>query len=160
MNPATGVLTLKGDDRGVVVDGRLLHAALFDQAAAKLAKVAEAYETYFTSRYLANPSRDVSVDYFARNWDATGLIPSTGGIFTPASVTLAPLGLAPDDYTTPYGAIQVGNYNECVISPTGAYPNICVKSPQTNGGALPYTAVLRVPLPGGEYLARVAVGGY
>lgn len=159
IDPATGVVTINGDDRGTVVDGRLLQAKLFDEAAVKLAKVAEAYEIYFTSRYLANPSRDVGIDYFASNWDGAGIIPSTGGAFTGAGGTLAALGLAPDDYTTSYGEIEVGNYDECVTSPTAAHPDICVKSPET-GNSLPYTALLRVRMPGGEYLSRVAVGGY
>lgn len=159
VNPATGVVTINGDDRGTVVDGRLLQAKLFDDAAVKLAKVAGAYEIYFTSRYLANPSRDVSINYFANNWDSTGLIPSTAGTFMGAGATLASLGLTPDDYTTAYGEIEVGNYDECVSSPTAAHPDICVKSPQT-GTSLPYTALLRVKMPGGEYLSRVAVGGY
>lgn len=159
LDEATGVLTLEGDDRGTVVDGRILQAKLFDETAAKLAKVASAYEIYFTSRYLANPSRDVGLNYFANNWDTAGIIPSTWGTFTGAGTSLAPLGLAQDDYMTPYGEIEMGNYDECVTSPTAAHADICVKSPETGGG-LPYTAVLRVKMPSGEYLSRVAVGGY
>lgn len=158
-NTTLGTLDMAGDDRGVIVDGRFLQEAAFDEAKAKLGKVVRAYETYFTSRYLANPARDITVDYFTNTSDSSGVVPGTGGTFASGSVTLTALGLSPEDYSTSYGEIQVGNHDECVDSPTAAHPQICVQSPVT-GNRLPWTAVLRVEMPSGEFLSAVALGGY
>lgn len=153
---ANGTLALGGDDRGVIIDGRALAEKAYDETLARLVKVTKAYETYFTSRYLANPSRDVTVDYFTNSSDTEGVVWGTGGTFLPAALVLRQLGLSPDDYDTPYGLILVGNDSECVMAGSGYQ---CVQSPATVN-RLPWTAVLRVNLPGGEMLLSTAVGGY
>jgi type II secretory pathway pseudopilin PulG len=152
---AVGTLALGGDDRGVIVDGRALVEKAYEETSAKLAKVTKAYETYFTSRYLANPSRDVTVDYFTGSSDTEGIIGGTGGSFLPALVVLGPLGLSPGDLDTPYGLIWVGNDGECAFSGNGVQ---CGRAPPSTN--LPWTAVLYVNLPGDDMVLSTAVGGY
>jgi len=160
---ATGTLTPGGDDIVDVVNGYALVREAFDDAQRKLQTVSTAYQSYFLARYQANPTRSVSVDYFANsdptgaaspNWDADGVIlTSAGGMASAEAVNLrAALGLSIDDVTTSLGAqIQVDNSSTEVNQPDQT----------TSARALPpYSARLMAPLPGGNQIVTTVIGVY
>lgn len=158
---AAGTLTLGGDDKGVLIAGYPIEQQKLTDTLRRMNTVAQAYGTYFTSRYLAYPDRDVTRDYFSTAWDSAGTVPSTGGNWAPASSALSSLGLTPTDTLSGWetnNAIQVGNDTESAAGVT-------VRSPDTTGtGSLPYTALLRaqVPTPGSTptYTAISVSGSY
>lgn len=182
-DPDTGVLSLgegedtPSDDRAVLVNGYDVQLALYQETMARLARVVDAYETYFTARYLAWPDRDVTRYYFAASagdptYDKPLVSPATNQPVTvdataedwpPAETVLAPLGLSPESLRSAWeqeNVIEVGVSDESVAGVT-------VKSPRTSGvGVLPYTALLRTRLPGTDssgapiWAVRVAVGHY
>jgi prepilin-type N-terminal cleavage/methylation domain-containing protein len=166
MDASSGSLTLAGDDTGVLINGYTIQEKKFRETEARLSRIASLYESYFTARFLANPSRDVMIDYFAKAnpagaWDSAGTVEGTTGALTPVSTPLGQLGLGPEESYSSYesnNAIAVGNYDECVTQPTGT---TCVRSSK-GGGAPPYTALLIAPLPGPttNYLVKVATGNY
>lgn len=164
---ASGALNLAGDDTGVLINGFTIQEKKFRETESRLARIASLYESYFTARFLLNPSRDALVDYFGNggaSFDSSGSVPTTSGVFAPVGSILGTLGLGPEESVSAYesnNAITVGNYNECTTHAAGT---TCVRSPATpsSGGAPPYTAVLRAPLPGpgSNYLVKVATGNY
>jgi prepilin-type N-terminal cleavage/methylation domain-containing protein len=168
INATTGALTLGGDDSGVLINGYTIQDKKFRETEARLTRIASLYESYFTARYLQNPSRDVMIDYFASNqngvtagWDSAGTISGTGGVMRGVSGWLGALGIGPEEGYSSYetnNGIAVGNFNECVSQATGT---TCVRS--SNGGtAPPYTALLVAPLPGpaDTFLVKVVAGNY
>ncbi len=182
-DPDTGVLSLgeggdrPSDDRAVLVNGYDVQLALYQETMARLTRVADAYETYFTARYLAWPDRDATRYYFAASADELAYdkplvapesgqpltVAVSGGLWLSAETALAPLGLSPESLRSAWeqhNSIEVGTFNESAAGVT-------VKSPRTSGvGVLPYTALLRVRLPGTDssgapaWAVRVAVGHY
>jgi hypothetical protein len=159
---AAGELTLCGDDEGVLVDGFTVAADLLRQTLARMQLVATAYQAYFQSRALADPSRDASINYFAsggapaERWDAGGQMPlSACGAPSPMLVPAgtgpaAVLGLSNVDVTDLYG--QVMQYDNCSNE---------VRNPQNTDVARqlpPYTASIVTTLPGGNLLRVNAVG--
>jgi len=167
-NAATGVLVLAGDDRAMLVNGYDLQHSLYRETMARMTRLVNTYEIYFTSRYLAAPDRDITRYYFATHANAAFdkqpsgavvTVAATSGNWGTAATTLGVLGLSPDTFRSAWeqnNDIQVGTYSESVAGVT-------VKSPVTTGtGVLPYTALLRARLPGpaDNWAVRVAVGGY
>ena len=160
VNP-DGSLVTAGDDLGITISGRDIQAAKLKETLTRMNKIAHMYETYFTTRYLANPARDISLYYFSSEYDTAGSVVSTGGNWVPASVSLANIGAGASDVLTAWETnndIVVGNYNE---SSNG----VTVRSPATSGtGSLPYTALLRatLPAPPGQtsQAVQVIVGNY
>lgn len=63
-NAKTGQLKLGGHDQGIVVSGYPIEVKLARRTLKKMQSVASEYEQYFTARYLANSSRDPTLDYF------------------------------------------------------------------------------------------------
>lgn len=157
---ADGTLTLGGDDVGFVVSGYDLQVAKLKDTLSRMDRIASAYEGYFTTRFLSYADRDITRDYFNTVWDSSGTIVSTGGGWSSTNL-LAPVGVSPSDAVTPWetnNSIDVGNLNESINGLT-------VRSPSTTGNSvLPYTALLRAPLPApagvSNYVTRVAVGNY
>jgi prepilin-type N-terminal cleavage/methylation domain-containing protein len=166
INPATGALTLGGDDTGILINGFTIQEKKVHETESRLARVGSLYESYFTARFLANPSRDVTIDYFANGnppgtWDSTGSIGGTGGTAQSVQSILGNpstgLGIGPEETMSSYeinNTLLVANYNECAA---GA----CVRS-SAGGGLPPFTALLLAPLPGpgANYLVKVATGNY
>lgn len=167
LDPATGALTLGGDNLGILISGYSVQKEKLEQTQARMDKLASLYETYFTTQYLSNPARDITVDYFATgnpsgNWDTsgTGTVPGTGSSGSngySALSALGSLGVGPVEASSAYelsNQIQVANFNECVQA-------TCVRS-SANGGTPPFTALLYVPLPGpsGTYLVKTVTGNY
>ena len=164
---ATGALTLAGDDSGVLVNGFSVQSRKYVETAARLDRVAKAYEQYFTTRFLANPGRDVYIDYFADsnptgNWDGTvagASVTGTQGAFQDIFGHLGALGISPEDARSAWesnNTMYVGNYDETV-------PGTTVKVRSSAGGvAPPYTAVLYAELPGpaGTNLIKTVMGTY
>lgn len=163
---AAGELTLCGDDEGVLVDGFNIASDLLRQTLARMQVVATAYQVYFQTRALADPARDVSINYFASGgapadrWDSGGPMPLSdcsapsplvvGTGPTAGTAPIAVLGLSPVDVTDFYG--QVLRYDNCSNQ---------VRSPQNADLALqtpPYTASIVTALPGGALLRVNAVG--
>lgn len=158
-----GNIVLAGDDVGTLVSGREIQTEKLRETLRRMNRLAQAYETYFTNRYLANVSRDISIYYFSTEYDTSGSILSTGGAWQAAATALKPIGLGGTDVLSAWekdNNIEVENYNQ-------AQNGITVRSPATSGtGVLPYTALLRAKLPsppggpGALYLSQVVVGNY
>ena len=172
IDAVTGALTLGGDDTGVLINGYTIADKKYRETAARLARVATMYESYFTAKFLENAARDVTIDYFGNTtagcagaWDATGTIGCTAGaIETPAvsiASVLSPLGIGPEEGQSSYesnNTMYVANYNETLAQASGT---TTVRS--SNGGAAPpFTALLYAALPGPQpnYVIKVAVGNY
>jgi prepilin-type N-terminal cleavage/methylation domain-containing protein len=158
-----GILTLGGDDKGVLIDGRSLMQDKVSQSLAIVNRSADAYQTYFNTRYLANTTRDISVDYFANtdrggnpsnSWDFGGAMPNTGGnavnMVNIGAHTV--LGLTLSDVTDAFGQIlMIDNSSDAV------------RNPQNSTGALQtpgFTARISTVLPGGQQLSRTVIGSY
>ena len=157
----SGELTLGGDDQGVVVDGYRIARAHYDETLVRMKKIAAVYQTYFSTRYLSDSSRNVAIDYFAQpcatsafpgQWDTGGGVPNTCSAMTAldASGAHAGLGFAPTDVVDSYGQpLQIDNSSPAVRSPDN--PSAAMATP-------PYTATVATSLPGG-YLLRVSMAG-
>ena len=166
INPANGALTLAGDDTGILITGFTIHSKKYQETADRLDRVAKLYEQYFTARFLSNPARDVTIDYFAAgnpsgSWDTSGgTVPGTG-LFAgpgadPISSVLASLGIGPEEGQSAYeinNTMYVANFNETV--PAGP----AVRS-SVGGTPPPFTAILYAPMPGGTNLVKIATGNY
>lgn len=156
---ADGMLTVAGDDVGILVAGREIQGAKLKETLRRLNRVAQAYETYFTARFLSTANRDVTTYYF------TSGVPST--TWAPVTTALAAVGIDGIDASTPWEAlpsepggniIQVCNRAGCVASNgTGI---------RASAGQLPYTALIRARVPNpwrygsAEYATQIAVGNY
>lgn len=165
-----GNLVTGGDDTGIVVSGYDIQYGKLKETLRRLSRVATMYETYFTTRFMAYPSRDITLYYFSRgsgSYDSTGAVESTGGAWRPVGTALSGIGVAAIDAVTPWEQftdIEVGNATESV-TPSGGGAAVQVRSPATTGtGMLPYTALLRarLPAPAGQtvYATQVVVGNY
>jgi prepilin-type N-terminal cleavage/methylation domain-containing protein len=162
-DPATGTLTLAADDAAEIVNGYAAVREVYDDTTERLGRLAATYQNYFLTRYLANPARTISTNYFANtdpaggaspNWDTTGGVASSRGIAVVATaVNLdAALGLAPADVNTAFGQpILVDNSSDAVNQ-----PNNTTATRQLP----PYTARVIAPLPGGAQLIRTVAGIY
>ena len=161
---AAGVLTVCGDDEGVLIDGLAIAAENFRQSSARMEKIAQAYQSYFQTRFESDPARDVSVDYFAssgtpaQRWDGGGAMPSTGcagAVPLVAATGVSPhtvLGLSSTDVTDAYGqVIQLDNCSDRTRNPNNA--TAALQAP-------PYTALLQTTLPGGALLQLSVVGTF
>lgn len=158
-----GVLTLGGDDKGILIDGRALMQDKVSQSLAVVNRSADAYQTYFNTRYLANTTRDISIDYFAKSdrggnasssWDVNGSMPNSGGAAVSMTAISAHtvLGLTPSDITDAFGQILlIDNSSDAVRNPQNSTAAL-----QTPG----YTARISTALPGGQTLSRTVVGAY
>lgn len=153
---ASGNLTIGGDDIGVTVSGREVQAPKLKETLRRLNRVAQFYESYFTSRYMSYPDRDITRYYFA-----DGAVGSTGSLWVPSATLLGPVGIGGPEVVTPWetaNAIELNNFDQSA-------GGITVRTPETTGtGVLPYTALLRaqVPSPAGapEYAVQAVVGNY
>lgn len=156
-----GTVVLAGDDRAITISGLAIQTEKLKETLRRLNRVGQMYETYFTTRYLGNFSRDISIYYFSSSYDASGLVPNTGGGWADVSTALAGIGVSSTDSVTPWeidNKIQVGNQSETQSGNS-------VRSPATTGtGTLPYTALLRarVPSPTGapSYAVQAVIGNY
>jgi prepilin-type N-terminal cleavage/methylation domain-containing protein len=160
---AAGVLTLGGDDKGIVVDGRKLVGDLVSTTMGQIERASTALSSYFITRYQSNASRDMGVDYFARTnrsgavtseFDSAGSMPSTGGaavaITNNAAHTV--LGLSVADVTDPWGGtLLLDNSSDAVRNPQNATASM--RSPG-------YTARISTTLPNGAVLERTVIGAY
>lgn len=169
-----GVLKIdpNSDDIGVVVNGFTIQYDLYQETRRRIERVADIYGAYFTARYLGNPARDYSIDYFVASdaetyYDvaAAGSGPQpTGSMWVPVSTALASLGLGPDEHMSAYESsneIEVANQ---ALDPSLVIGGVQVQEPATKAGLAlpPYTALLRTRLPGPSdtYLLRVVPGNY
>jgi prepilin-type N-terminal cleavage/methylation domain-containing protein len=160
---ATGALTAAGDDYAEVVNGYGVVRAVYDDTQQRIERLVTSYQNYFLTRFLANPTRSMAVDYFANtdpaggvspNWDDAGAIASSRGVAADAESTSMrdALGLSPADVTTSFGQpILVDNSSNDVNHPN---------HPQPNRALPPYTARVIAPLPSGEQLVRTVSGLY
>lgn len=156
-----GVLNLGGDDLGIVISGKEIQSKKLQDTLKRMTHIGQTYETYFTSRYLSNESRDIGLYYFSSVYDTDGVVASTQGKWAPTSTSLQNLGVAGASALTAWetdNEIELGNATESVNG-------IQVRSPAANTGpnALPYTALLRakVPSPSNDnYVLQVVVGNY
>lgn len=154
LNSTTGVLTLAADDRGVVIDGKQLAGDKFNLTVTRMQAIVSALNTYFTNRFMGNPTRNIALDYFTAASDTSGLIPDTAGTakgMDTLGITSA-LGLSTLDITDGYGQFfLLDNSSSAVRSPSNANTNL--QSP-------PFTAQVSTTLPGGSSLSMSAIGSY
>lgn len=156
-----GVLSLDGDDLGVTINGRDIQAKKLQETLTRMAHIGQTYETYFTSRYLSNESRDIGLYYFSSAYDTDGLVGTSQGRWAPASTLLRNIGVAGAASLSAWetdSEIEVGNTNEAVNG-------VQTRSPASNAGpnALPYTALLRAKIPSptnDAYVMQVVIGNY
>lgn len=154
LNSSTGVLTLGGDDRGVIIDGKQLAVDKYTITVQRMQAIVNALNTYFTSRYMGNSSRNTSIDYFTALSDTSGIIPDTGGSMASMySLGIAAnLGLSKLDIIDGYGNYFLfDNSSSAVRSPSNSNTNM--QSP-------PYTAQVSATLPGNRTLTMSAIGSY
>ena len=164
LDPASGLLSLAGDDRGIVVDGFAIERALAEESLTRLQRVADAYQAYFRLRFLSDVRRDVAVDYFASacdgsayadRWDAAGTdaMPSgcsEGVELVEASTRL--LGLSDRDRLDAWGQpVRIDNASVAVRHPDN--PDLAMTLP-------PYSARVFTVLPGGGQLPVGVLGSY
>jgi prepilin-type N-terminal cleavage/methylation domain-containing protein len=67
-------------DSVATFSGYAIEAAKYQSTLAQMREIADDYQSYFTTQYLANPQRNADIDYFANidtAWDGCG--PSGGG---------------------------------------------------------------------------------
>lgn len=169
---ANGILTIDpdSDDIGVVVNGLNIQQELYQETRRRIERVAGILESYFTARFLGNPARDYSIDYFVASneklyydADAEGSGPKpTRGNWLPVSDALEHLGLGPNEQVSVFesnNAIEFANQRL-----NGGSEPVQVQEPAAKGGLAlpPYTALLRARLPGptDNYLMRVVPGNY
>lgn len=158
-----GSLTLGGDDKGVLVDGKKLVGDYVDRVYSQINQAGLALSNYFMVRYQSNPTRDISVNYFANTnisgdvdsyFDSGGLIQNTRGVeqsLTSINAHTA-LGLSVYDVTDPWGGlIYLDNSSDSVRHPQNSNPSL--RSPG-------FTARIGVNLPNGEKLQKTIVGSY
>ncbi len=160
LDPVTDAITLRGDDRGVVVSTLDVEQELYATTTARMEKVSRMYETYFTTRFLAAADRDISRYYFHNDADTAGSVTPTGTAWPAVNDQLASLGVSADMGISAWGTpIQINN--DAGQVPGGA---LQPRTPATVApGTLPYTALLiaRMPSPTGEqYLVRTVAGNY
>ena len=171
---ATGVLTPAGDDEAETLNGFAIIRDAYDETVKRIERVAGAYQSYFTTRFLADPSRNPAVDYFAStdpagilspNWDQDGTIATTGAAGPSAIDTLChvprggsricaldALGLDASAARTAYGAsIQIENASGDVNHPDNA--SAARRLP-------PFSARVSAALPGGERIVRTVIGAF
>lgn len=164
-----GILTLKGDDTGVLIDGRAFMQDRYRETLEALKTTAKAYQGYFQARYQADPSRSLSVDYFScgaancasasdAKWDVSGYMPSLGGGASGASAITSTasgvphqlLGLSKADVTDGYGQpLFIQNTGDLTRNPANA--TVSMRAP-------PYTALVYSDIPGGTRLSQTIVG--
>lgn len=147
----TGVFTLGGDDMGVVIDGFEVQRELFDLTFKRLTRVADAYQAYFQARYLSDPTRDISINYFASaqpdgttspRWDTGGSFRTSGGSAAALGTLNADvsLGMSEAEYVDGWGNnITVDNSSAAVRHPNNA--TVAMQTP-------PYSVRIGSTLPG------------
>lgn len=158
---AAGMLELSttGDDRGILISGLDIQHKKLLKTLDKMQRIANLYETYFTTQYLSNANRDMSINYFNNVWYTTGQIGNTGGSWSPTNTMLSSIGVSGVDGNSEWETnnnIEVGNYTE---SANG----ITARTPATTGtAAYPYTALIRAAVPGTttRYVSKIVVGNY
>lgn len=159
----TGRLTLSGDDMGVVISGFAIHQRKVELIEAKLNRISNAYETYYSLRFQSNAQRDVRLNYFIDkdNPDASAAVPEAP---TPTRVdaVLAAIGVSEQDATGPY-EVGVENfvYVKNIAGSQPVYAGVRVKSE----GLPPFTAALAYQIPnqggpGQNFIARTVFSNY
>lgn len=157
-----GVLTLAGDDVGVVVDVPRLTMDAYTQTTTALSRATTALQQYYAARYQADPSRSPGIDYFGcgaaacpagapGNWDAANGLPTTCTGAVDMTVTaMGVLGLTREDVTDGYG--QALRYDNCGAG---------IRSPNNATAAMqipPFTTAVQTTLPDGTQLIATALG--
>ena len=164
---ADGVLTLQGDDKGFLVDGKQVVGDMVADATERVERAASVLGVYFMTRYRSNPARDISVNYFASrapdgsanaSYDFSGFVPTSGGspnrklALQSSPDLVAQLGLGSSDVVSPWGgSLYLDNSSDSERHPGHS---------QSNSRLPPYTARVGVELPNGALLEKTVVGYY
>lgn len=159
----TGVLSLVGDDIGVIVNGWQYEVSNVQNTLQKMYILRDSYQNYFTQLYLTDAQKNIYIDHFAsqnsscaqdQSWDsASGVSNSAcaGGQTMTATGLKAALGLSTDAVTTAWG-------REMLLDNSSA----ASRNPDTTGMTIPFTAILNAELPWspGAFLTVTATGLY
>ena len=164
LNPATGNLTLAGDDTGVTFNGQSFVLGQYNQTVSKMQNIAQALSAYYLMRYQSDPTRSASIDYWSNGvgsaytsrWDSNNTpinqIPweNTAVSIISSGISTA-LSLSQNDVTDGFG--NIFKFENASVN---------VRSPD-NGGTYamtfpPYTALISTTLPGGSSLSQAVVG--
>jgi type II secretory pathway pseudopilin PulG len=162
----TGILTLSGDDKGVLISGWQYEVNNVQATMAKMGVVRDSYQNYFTSLYMLDTEKNIYVDRFANtdatcasspNWDSTSGVGNSGCKGLPSTYATdiglkSALGLSEDAVTTAWG-------REMLIDNAAA--NVA-RNPDVNGLSVPYTATINAEEPWGtgNLLTVTATGLY
>ncbi len=164
---ADGVLTLEGDDKGFLVDGKQIVGDMMADATERIERAANVLGVYFMTRFRSNPARDISVNYFATHdpsgsvnaaYDANGFVPTSAASpnrrlpLQSRPDLVAQLGMSSSDAVDPWGgSLFLDNSSDLVRHPGNSQPNSRLP---------PYTARVGAILPNGTFLEKTVVGYY
>lgn len=159
-DPQTGLLSLAGDDRGVLIDG--WPAARRQRAVleSRLERAAALWQDWFRARWEGDPERDPSIDYFAgpcpddllaSAWDgASDALPANCAGSTDPAAAGRRLGLSAGELLDPTGLpLGFDALSEATRNPD---------QPDPGQRAPPYSARVSGKLPGGVLIARTVLG--
>lgn len=185
-NFETGALTLEGDDRGVVMDGRDIQERKARQTLDMLRRVRDLYEDYFTVRFLSDPDRTVGRDYFYESSGDDGgdvvtgaLVPSTqtsgttearsvlARLLAPKSASSAASANLTAQLTSPWGTpVVISNRPGTIFAGRADAPEVRAPGAMGHLGQVPFTAIVGAQIPGGDdvtfdsYALVTAIGRY
>lgn len=163
---ANGFLTLAGDDKGFLIDGREVVGSMVSVTNERIERVQQVLSTYFMTRYRSNPSRDIAVNYFSNtdpngnaspSYDALGFIASTRSLrialADPAyAIMVSQLGLSASDVVDAWGnSLYFDNSSANVRHPNNAVSHMRLP---------PYTSRVSAQLPNGTFVEKTVVGYY
>lgn len=166
-----------GDDIVVTISGLNIQRNIIAKLKTQLDRAGDAYLTYFTSRFLANPGRDFARSYFCRDYDFSVAAPVTcsngsGGnvLNLPTAAThLGAIFNSPADFSSDYSrTLSSLNLDMRVLSGTGSSSytsskfgtvTLAAKNPATSPTP-PYSAIVAYPLPGGRAAVKTLIGNY
>jgi type II secretory pathway pseudopilin PulG len=164
---AGGDLVVCGDDQAVLIDGRKFGSEALAVTVTRLQQLTAFYQSYFATRYAADPVRDATVNYFAMpfagesSFDAGGTIPQSrvGAVCAPVPLDTVSaagpriyelMGMSLADVRDGFGSVM--SYDNC----SGAVNNPFNVTPAR--AVPPYTAQFLATPPGMTPIVMTAIG--
>lgn len=155
-DPVTGLLLAQGDDTIAYIDGLSVLRPRIDETQKRMSRLATLVRGVAGTRYLANPSRDITIDYFgagpaSAGWDEGGFL--LRGVDRPAGPAgrltdgeIAALGISRAEATDPWGQdLAFDNDSPWVRQPA---------NPAPGRNLPPWSARVTAAVPGGGTLVE------